>query len=71
MLSPASDIAFAFHSLQSLQFCSSNIIFTEEIVFPLLNITFKTVFISSLKTFSNSLSVSKLRPFKRVKIILA
>ena len=43
-------IAYAIHSLQID-------IFTEEVVFR-LNITFKTIFILSLQTFKNSLSVS-------------
>ena len=44
-------IAYAIHSLQIN-------IFTEEVVFR-LNITCKTIFILSLKTFKNSLVINK------------
>ena len=58
MLSPARAIAYAIHSLQIN-------IFTEEVVFR-LNITCKTIFILSLKTFKNFLSVS-IKTFEKGK----
>ena len=66
MLSPALAIACAIHSLQGKVFRSFQMnIFSEDLVFR-LNITCKTIFILSLKSFKNFLSVS-IKTFARAK----